>query len=304
MSECIACSTPMVPRFRGKAPNHLRCPRCGLECLSPQPDNHTLAGIYNESYFSHYQGEIDPTIVRAMKRATYARQIRRLPPPDSFGGQRRLLDCGAATGFLVELATELGWDAFAIEISEFGSQACIDLLGRERVYRGEVRGGSFAANPEGQFEVVTMFDFIEHVRDPIDVLTWARQRLKPGGILLLTTPRVGGISWRLMGHQWFHYVREHLWFFNPKSIRALLLESGFSTVDVHALRKAVTVNYALAHYARSTTYSKLFSPLARSLNSVLPRQIKRQRAWFYLGEMVVLARVGQETSSTMQQATN
>jgi SAM-dependent methyltransferase len=263
-----------------------------MECLSPQPDDSTLAGIYNETYFSHYQSEIDSRIVRAMKRATYSRQIRRLPPAASFGGQRRLLDCGAATGFFVELAAESGWDAFAIEISEFGSQACMELLGRDKVFRGEVQDATFAANPGGQFEVITMFDFIEHVRDPREVLKWARRSLNPGGILLLTTPSVSSISWHLMGHQWFHYVREHLWFFNPQSIRTLLLESGFSTVKVHALRKAVTVNYALAHYARKTTYNKLFTPLARTLNSILPAQIKRQRAWFYLGEMVALALVG------------
>ncbi len=285
----------MLPRFGENPSNHLRCPQCGMECLSPQPDDNTLAGIYNETYFSHYKNEIDPTIIRAMKRATYRRQIQRLPPPDSFMGQRRILDCGAATGFLVELATESGWDAFAIELSEFGSQACINLLGPDRVYRGEVQESAFAANPECQFEVITMFDFIEHVRDPRDVLRWARQRLSTGGVLLLTTPRVGGISWRLMGHQWFHYVREHLWFFNPESIRTLLVESGFNTIEVHTLQKAVTINYALAHYARKTTYNRLFTPTARFLNSILPAQIKRLRAWFYLGEMVVLARAGEQS---------
>jgi 2-polyprenyl-3-methyl-5-hydroxy-6-metoxy-1,4-benzoquinol methylase len=298
MFECIACATPMAPRFREDVPNHWRCPECGLESIWPQPDDQTLAGIYNELYFSHYNSGIDSQVVRAMKRATYARQFRRLPPPASFGGQRRLLDCGAATGFLVELAKEFGWDAFAVEISEFGSQSCAQVLGHERVYRGQPQEASFAANPQGQFEVITMFDFIEHVRDPKDVLGWARQQLSSGGVLLLTTPRVGGMSWRLMGRLWFHYVREHLWFFNPQSIQALLRESGFSNIEIHPLRKAVAVDYALAHYGRSTSHNRLLSPPARALHSVLPPQIKRQRLWFYLGEMAVLARVGQQASSS------
>ncbi len=298
MPECIACSTPMVRRFRETAPNHWRCPKCGLECLSPQPDDQTLAGIYNELYFSHYKTQMDPGIVRAMKRATYGLQFRRLPAPDSFGDKRRLLDCGAATGFLAELAREAGWDSFAIEISDFGTQACERLLGSGRVFRGEVQDAFFAANPEGAFEVITMFDFIEHVRDPKEVLRWARQRLHPGSVLLMTTPWAGSISWRLMGRQWFHYVREHLWFFNPESIRVLLRESGFASAEVHSLRKAVTVDYMLAHYSRSTSYSKLLSPVARALNSFLPNWIKRQRLWFYLGEMVVVARVGQPANSS------
>jgi hypothetical protein len=67
-------------------------------------------------YFSHYKTEMSPEAVREMKRATYGNQFRRLPPPDSFGENRRLLDCGAATGYLAELASETGWDAYAVEI--------------------------------------------------------------------------------------------------------------------------------------------------------------------------------------------
>jgi len=284
----------MAPRFRGRAPDHWRCPHCGLECISPQPDDRTLTEMYNELYFSHYQTQTDPQAVRAMKRATYGRQFRRLPAPESFGGHRRLLDCGAATGYLVEVAKESGWDSYAIELSEFGSQACAELLGRDRVYRGEVQDSSFPANPDGHFEVITMCDFIEHVRNPREVLTWARKRLSPGGVLLLTTPQAGSVSWHLMGRIWFHYVDGHLWFFGPKSIQALLKESGFDVVEVHALQKAVTIGYALGHYDRSTAQSRLFSPVARALSSVTPEQIKRQRLWFYLGEMVVLARVSRK----------
>lgn len=290
MPECVACSVPMTMRFPGKVSNHWSCPKCGLERISPQPDDSTLAAIYDASYFSHYRSEIDPCIVRAMKHATYKHQLRQLPSPAYFGGQRRLLDCGAATGFLVELAKDLGWDAFAIEISEFGSRSCAHLLGPERVYRGQVQEASFAANPDGRFEVITMFDFIEHVRDPKGLLKWAKQQLSPGGALLLTTPRVGSISWRVMRRHWFHYTDEHLWFFTAKSIRMLLDESGFSAVEVRPVRKAIIIDYALAHYARSVTYNRLFSPLAHALTSILPMIVKRQRVWCYLGEMAAFAR--------------
>ncbi len=290
MTECIACSTPMAFRFNEKVSWHWVCRQCGLECIAPQPDDQTLAAIYNESYFTHYENGVDAGIVRAMKRATYDRQLRRLHPPQDSGPRRRLLDCGAATGFLAELAKDCGWDAFAIEISGFGAQSCTKALGAERVYQGQAHDAYFAANPEGRFEAITMFDFIEHVRDPRSILKWARGRLSPGGALLLTTPRVGSISWHVMGSQWFHYTQGHLWFFNPESIRTLLHESGFSTIEVNPLPKAITIGYAIGHYARRTAYNRIFSPLARSLDS-LPARIKRQRLWLYLGEMVVLARV-------------
>jgi 2-polyprenyl-3-methyl-5-hydroxy-6-metoxy-1,4-benzoquinol methylase len=290
MPECMVCSTPMGLRFDEKVPVHWACPQCRLECITPQPGDQALAAIYDESYFTHYQNGADAGVVRAMKRATYERQFRRLGAPEESGHRRRLLDCGAATGFLAELAKECGWDAFAIEISEFGARACTNLLGPERVYRGEAYDASFAANPEGRFDAITMFDFIEHVRDPRSVLKWARERLSPGGALLLTTPRVGSISWHVMDRQWFHYTQGHLWFFNPESIRTLLRETGFSAIEVNPLPKAITIGYAIGHYARRTAYSRLFSPTARALDYLLPAWIKRQRFRLYLGEMAVIAR--------------
>ncbi len=248
--------------------------------------------IYNSSYFVHYQSELNPQIVREMKRATYANQLRHIQLGTSAAGKQRLLDCGAATGYLADLAKEMGWDAFAVEYSEFGANACEKLLGPGRVYRGQVQEATFATKPEGQFSAITMFDFIEHVREPRAVLQWAKQRLGSEGVLLLTTPRAGSLSWRLMGRQWFHYTsREHLWFFSPESLRILLKEIGFRSVEIRPLAKAVTVGYALAHYARSSSYSRVFTPLAGALDSILPAALKRQRLWFYLGEMVVLANV-------------
>ena len=292
MPACLACSARMKLRFGEKVANHWSCPKCGLECIFPQPDDQTLAGIYNSSYFVHYQSELFPEIVRAMKRATYKNQLRHLELDARVAGAKRLLDCGAATGYLAELARESGWDAFAIEVSEFGATACEKLLGPGRVYRGQAEESSFAANPGGQFSVITMFDFIEHVREPRAILQWAKQRLDSEGVLLLTTPCAGSLSWRLMGRQWFHYTsREHLWFFSAKSLRILLEESGFRSITVRPLAKAVTVGYALVHYARANSYSRVFTPLARALDALLPAAVKRWRLWFYLGEMAVLARM-------------
>jgi SAM-dependent methyltransferase len=287
---CISCSNPMQLRFSDRVPQHWRGSRCGLECISPQPDDSVLAEIYNEKYYLHYRTAIDQKVVRAMKRATYAHQLRRLPSPESFGADHRLLDCGAATGFLAELAMEQGWDAFAVELSEFGSQSCAKLLGPERIYCGQPQDASFLTNPNNQFEVITMFDFIEHVRDPIDLINWAKDRLVPGGALLMTTPRTGSISWRAMGRQWFHYTSEHLWYFGPDSIKALLAKVGFDRLEIHPALKSVTLNYALTYYSRDPTHNRFVSPIAAVLNSTLPEFLKRQRAWFYLGEMVVLGR--------------
>lgn len=292
--RCDACSTLMAPAFSGAVANHWRCPECGLERIWPQPDDRSLSSMYNDRYFSHYQSTIDPQLTRSMKRATFDRQLELLASVGPIPAKRRLLDCGAATGILAERARERGWDAFAIEVSDFGAEACAELLGPDHVHRGDVQSACFAANPESRFEVITMCDFIEHVRNPREVLRWARQHLAPGGVLLLTTPQVRSISWKLMGRHWFHYVPEHLWLLSSQSIRTLLNESGFESAAVSPLGKTVAIEYALAYYERSSSESRLFSPVARLLRHLLPAFIRRQSFRFYLGEMVVTARAGAE----------
>jgi 2-polyprenyl-3-methyl-5-hydroxy-6-metoxy-1,4-benzoquinol methylase len=288
--KCLACRASLVPRFRNDSASHWRCPECGLEEINPQPSDAELAKIYDESYFSHYHQSENPLIVRRMKRATYARHLRQLQKSQIRLEPRRLLDCGAATGFFAELAKEFGWDAFAIELSDFGSQSCAALLGPERVFRGQVQEAGFPANRDCRFELITMFDFIEHVRDPRAVLKWAKQRLVPSGTLLMTTPRAGGMSSRAMGRQWFHYTREHLWYFSPRSIGILLKQLGFKDIRLQSASKSITVEYALAHFSRGTSYNKMFSPPARILRKLLPEWIKRFQIRYYLGEMVITAR--------------
>jgi SAM-dependent methyltransferase len=291
MPQCIVCSIGMSLRFGKRVPSHWVCTQCGLECISPQPDDRTLTEVYDASYFVHYKNGVDPQVVRAMKRATYGRQLRRLSSMQSDQGERRLLDCGAATGFLCELAREWGWNAFALEISTFGASACAQLLGPDHVYQGEAQRAVFPANTEAHFEAITMFDYIEHVRDPLQVLEWAKTRLVSGGSLLLTTPRTGSLSWRLMGQHWFHYKSgEHLWFFTPASMKGLLNKIGFTAIEIRSLPKALTVGYVLAYYQRKTSYNRALSPVSTVLESILSDRAKRQRVWAYLGEMAILAR--------------
>jgi hypothetical protein len=70
----------------------------------------------------------------------------------------------------------------------------------------------------------------------------------------------------------------------------LLEQAGFRSVEVRPLAKCVTVGYGLAHYARSNSYSRLFTPISRAFDRVLPPAIKGQQLWVYLGEMVIQAR--------------
>src|SRR5262245_27948787 len=78
-----------------------RCRACGLERLDPQPPDQVLASIYSKSYYEAWGLHLRPKLVHRVKTATFKRRLQSIPGllPGS-----RVLDCGAATGILMELA--------------------------------------------------------------------------------------------------------------------------------------------------------------------------------------------------------
>src|SRR5712691_1751509 len=284
VSTCHVCNSALKPLFQQGGYDFWACTACGLEGIAPQPDDAALARIYRESYYDAWGLKDSQASVKRLKQGSFSRYLRVLGelPPGS-----RLLDCGAATGFLVELAKARGLEAYAIELSSFGAEACRQLLGADYVYEGEVEEARFPANSQNRFDVITMIDFIEHVRCPRAVLHWAAARLKPAGSLLLVTPSVGSLSHRLMGRWWTHYKGEHLWYFTPRSLIALLEEVGFSLVTLRPAYKHLSLDYAV-HQFRAYPHpliSRVLLPLSRTLL----RSAKTLNFVLPLGEMLVHA---------------
>ena len=81
--------------------------------------------------------------------------------------------------------------------------------------------------PAASFDVITLYDSIEHLTAPLATLAEVRRLLGPGGIVHLVTPNVGGLQARVLGRYWYHYKPgEHLYYFSPKTLRATLERAG------------------------------------------------------------------------------
>ena len=145
------------------------CPDCDVEWLERQPDDQTLANIYNQEYYDAWGIQLDEDVTRKLKWATFARILG--PIRRHFEESPRLLDCGAATGFLMEVARSLGMEAYGIELSQFGAGRIVDSFGAERVFCGPFDEASFEEIESDFFDVITMIDFLEHVRDPLATLS-------------------------------------------------------------------------------------------------------------------------------------
>jgi 2-polyprenyl-3-methyl-5-hydroxy-6-metoxy-1,4-benzoquinol methylase len=285
-AACEVCASSAAHHMFDKAGHHFtRCDDCGLERISPQPDDETLARIYGEHYYDAWGLGDDLDSVARLKKRTFRHVLGKLPAGVRGG---RLLDCGAATGFLVEVAVELGYQAYAVELSEFGANAIAGKIGRDRVFCGELERAAFSGVGPGEFDVITMCDYIEHVRDPRLMLETARGLLRSGGALAITTPDAGSASRRVLRTGWTHYKLEHLFYFNRGNLELMLRDAGFEAVEFHPLWKSLTLDY-IAHQFEVYQHPAL-TPIARALHRLAPKRLRAAPIPFSTGELLAIAR--------------
>jgi 2-polyprenyl-3-methyl-5-hydroxy-6-metoxy-1,4-benzoquinol methylase len=248
--SCIVCSQNRFEPLFDKDGHHFeRCESCGLQRVWPQPTDAVLGQIYGEGYYAAWglQHEENREIIKGLKQQTFARLFERLPayPPGS-----KLLDCGAATGYLLELAARSGFDPYGVELSSYGAEQIAKRFGADHVFQGELSAARFSGVEEGAFSVVFMCDFLEHVRDPRSTLAAAYRLLKVGGTLVVTTPDTGSFTHSLMRSAWTHYKVEHLFYFNRKNLANLLRASGFHHRQTIGAKKTINLDYALYQFRR------------------------------------------------------
>jgi 2-polyprenyl-3-methyl-5-hydroxy-6-metoxy-1,4-benzoquinol methylase len=230
--NCPLCSgQDSFPAIKIEKIEISRCRRCGL--LFRTDDFGSTSKWYEESYY-HKKPEKDAQWGGC---GDYASDSQRLIK--SFGEHMAdielrkkpgsLLDVGCATGTLLEAARRRGWQVYGIDISEYAA----DFARRE--FGLDVRVGSLEqmSFPESSFDVITAFEFIEHVLNPIDALSKMRKWIKPDGLLVLTTPNAGSWSARRHPEKFDGFLEwRHLTFFTKKTMEILLRVSGFVPVAI------------------------------------------------------------------------
>ncbi|MFM9058661.1 MAG: class I SAM-dependent methyltransferase [Planctomycetaceae bacterium] len=131
-------------------------------------------------------------------------------------GPTTLLDFGAGTGTFVRTATDAGYAATGIEHSP--------------VARAEARkrhGVPLVEEAGDDYDVVTLWDVIEHLRDPIGTLAELRRRMRPDGLLFVETGNWESWSRFVQGDAWGLYLFDHQYYFSPRSLVATLRKAGF-----------------------------------------------------------------------------
>jgi len=210
----------------------LRCPSCG------QLVSQVTTARYWETMEQFDRSDFNlPTPGALARRMSVSR--RRLGAIaallDKNPTDARLLDVGCSRGQFVEAAAQFGYRAEGVEPAPRLAAAARDA--GLNVHTGLLEEQHF---PEHSFDAVTLFEVVEHLRDPRSLVSECHRILRPGGILLLSTGNTDSWTVSFMGAKWDYFQIAldggHISFFNPASVQQLAEACGFKVARIQTSR--------------------------------------------------------------------
>lgn len=261
LNHCRICSAvELTHQFDKDGYEVTRCQVCGLVFLNFAPSRKFLSDYYSEDFF-HDRGKKhgfrDYEAEAENLRRSFSDRIEVIRKYQTGG---RLLDVGCATGTFLEAASQY-WQAEGVEISFYASKIAQNK--NLKVYHGELWSSPYVKN---QYQVVTLWDTLEHLADPQETIKLLSKMLVPGGIIALTTGDVGSWLAKISGRYWHLYnIPQHLSFFDQKTINRLLERENLEVSQISYPSLNFSLDYLL--FRMLTFYSlKPLRPLYQVLS--------------------------------------
>jgi SAM-dependent methyltransferase len=277
-ATCRACgrsvgSEPVLETLR-------RCGGCGFIFYEDAEPN-ALAALYGDAYFHgaeypDYLGQ-QGALRRSMQR--HLQQMQRHRP---LGGN--LLEVGCAYGLFLDEAREKFDSVTGIDICAGPvayARTSLDLDARH----GDVLTEDFG---DQRFDAVCMWDTIEHLAAPAEVLSRAATLQRPGGMLYLTTGDIGSWNARWRGKQWRQiHPPSHVNYFSRRTITTILERTGYEVVAIERARYYHTLFNILASIRlRGGRSARVADALLRVVGE---RRATRVGLWLDLGDIMFVA---------------
>jgi 2-polyprenyl-3-methyl-5-hydroxy-6-metoxy-1,4-benzoquinol methylase len=241
VNQCAICkSKDQKTVFNEFGVDILKCRKCGHIFSSHQ------ASQYYDGYFEQQDLETEDQFWwNAAHQSMYDDFCSRF----IMGKSGKLLDVGCGLGYFVKhVSKHPGWEVYGCEISERAVDFAKSKLGLSNVAAGKIEEANF---PEGFFDLITLWDVIEHIPDPDSFLAKIRKLLKPGGLLFLHTPNINiqlpkaRFKKMLKGMDpKIHYLeaKDHVNIYSGKTITVVLNRNGFRNIEFIHLKPVRSVS--------------------------------------------------------------
>lgn len=191
-------------------------------------------------YYDRYprQSDCSPAV-----RESYRKLLNGFEP---FRKSNRILDVGCGEGFFLEEAKKMGWEVYGTEYSA----SAVDLCKKKNI---NVNCGALNSSwyPESYFDIVTSFEVIEHINNPIEFTTIINKILRSGGLAYITTPNFNALSRYILKDKYniIEYP-EHLCYYSRKTLDYLFTHNGFKQ------KRTLTTGISISRFQNSLHQTK------------------------------------------------
>ncbi|HSR09597.1 MAG TPA: class I SAM-dependent methyltransferase, partial [Bryobacteraceae bacterium] len=229
----------------------VRCGVCGLVYINPRPRAELILEGYAEAEDPVFAAQNDARIRGFRKTLQGVVQRLGISPKG-----KRVLDVGCAGGAFLMAARDMGFAVTSIEPARW-----MAAYGRENyeldIRDGVLEPGAFEAH---SFDVITLWDVIEHLPQPLETLQIVRSLLKPGGVLLVNYPDIGTLAARILRRRWPFWLSVHLIYYTRKTMSEQLRRAGFVTLWFESFWPVLPLGYVAQ---RAAPYGKPLELLRR-----------------------------------------
>jgi 2-polyprenyl-3-methyl-5-hydroxy-6-metoxy-1,4-benzoquinol methylase len=221
----------------------VRCRSCGL-VFNPAYHQLNPRRLYTSDYFLDRGGYFctpEKATTPMEELAEHIRSFREGLKLIRVHRERgRLLDVGCAVGLFLSMARKQGWQVWGVDVSEYATSVAKRSF-EHGIYTGELVDARFSS---GFFDVITLWDVVEHLVHPLSVLREVRRILKDDGIVLLDTPNEGALIrkaayliYQMLARKVTYPARKlyhiyHLHYFSDATLRRLFDLSGFEVIEM------------------------------------------------------------------------
>lgn len=220
----------------GIHPDIFRCRQCSMVFNEAAAESNDVAGEYAQVEDPDYLAQ------RESRRLTFHRELDAIEAMQAKGD---LLDVGCYTGFFLECARDRGWRVSGVEPSRWAARYATEELGLD-IFNGPIERFS----SDRTFDVITMWDVLEHVPNPVEVLTILRRHVRADGLLVFATHNLDTKVARVLGRHFPLFMEMHTVHFNNRTLNMLLDKAGYRLAHKHNQRRAVRLGYLLSRLRR------------------------------------------------------
>jgi 2-polyprenyl-3-methyl-5-hydroxy-6-metoxy-1,4-benzoquinol methylase len=237
--NCVICNSDNTElRFLKNGYRLLHCINCTHVFTDFIPTSTELNQIYSDDYFfKGGAGYNDYTLEKEMliKRGEYyAKKIHPLVMPG------KVLDVGAAAGFILKGFENKGWQGIGVEPNH-----SMTTYGKNEVGVNILSGTIETVDIKDTFDLVTLIQVVAHIYDLHNSMNRINSFLKPGGHVLIETWNKDSLTAKVFGRNWHEYSPPGtLNFFSKKTLNQLMLKHNFYKVAEGTPKKSIHSKHA------------------------------------------------------------